>query len=149
MKRVQQLLCCYPAKDDDFGKARRRDSISRTRTTNGGKLLNPSSPAEPFSTVNEVVADTSPPAPIPSQSSSPSNKPAPSSDAPKADPKKRDKEGAGGWQVTVALVEKALGAAKLVLDNFSIPGAVPAVDGILTVITAVKVRVFVISTEVN
>ena len=107
--------------------------------TNGGKLLNPS----PSRTQNEVGTDRSP-APISSLRSPLNVKPGSSSNA---DPKNRGKERAGGWQITVALVEKALGAAKVVLDNFSIPGAVPAIDGILSVITAAKVRVFIVSAE--
>ena len=47
-----------------------------------------------------------------------------------------------GGKIAVAVVEKALHAAKLVVDNFSIPGAGTAVEGILKVITVVKVSVF-------
>ena len=55
--------------------------------------------------------------------------------------KKRNEKGSQGGKIAVAVVEKALHAAKLVLDNFSIPGAGTAVEGILKVITIVKVSV--------
>ena len=64
---------------------------------------------------------------------------------PEAEPtitgKKHDEKGSRRGKITVAVVEKALHAAKLVVDNFSIPGAGTAVEGILKVITIVKVRV--------
>ena len=152
MKRVQQLLCCYPTKDDDSGRASKRDNTSKgaPKDTNGAELKNlTASPAvrrdatrtTPYHLGSSAespqrrsnLPDSSMPYTTGANSAvgivtSPSNK-------------KRDKKGTQGGKITVAVVEKALHAAKLVLENFSIPGAGAAVDGILKVITVVKVSV--------
>ena len=154
MKRVKQLLCCYPSKDDDSGRARERDDTPKDapEDTNGAQLQNLSaSPAVRrdtpriasydlgSSTTSPQASSTLPDSLLPSTTGanptavgsvvSPSNK-------------IRGEKGSQGGKIAVAVVEKSLHAAKLVLDNFSVPGAGTAVEGILKVITVVKVSVF-------
>ena len=149
MKRVKQLLCCYPTKDDDSGRASERGGTSKgaPEDTNGAELKN--LPASPMvrrdatcttsydlgsSAASPQRSSTLPDTPMPSTTSA---NPAASSHAVSSTNTKRE-----GGKIAIAVVEKALHAAKLVLDNFSIPGAGTAVEGILKVITVAKVSVF-------
>ena len=141
-------------KDDDSGSPSGRDGTSEgtPEKTNGAELKNLSAtPAVRRDATRTTSYDVGYSAESPQRRSSLPDSSMPSTTSANSaavgnvispSNKKCDEKGSRGGKIAVAVVEKALHAAKLVLDNFSVPGAGTAVEGILKVITVVKVSVF-------